>query len=188
MGSWLWQPEVTLHSCPHPRPPGAAQITLVFSMDTRRKGRREKTASGGRKHFPGFCWVSSAPWACTTKAGVTVSLLPLRPQHSILIGPETHCHFPISCLRSTTEPIKVRTLFYTVLLLLSFIIYLSVHPWHMKFPGQALNLNCSCHLYHSCGNASSLTHWAGPGIEPVLLHRQHGILRLHSRNSSYYFF
>ena len=27
--------------------------------------------------------------------------------------------------------------------------------------------NCSCNLSHSCGNARSLTHCAGPGIKPV---------------------
>ena len=35
-----------------------------------------------------------------------------------------------------------------------------------KFPGQGLNLSCSCHLRHSCGNAGSLSHCAGPEIEP----------------------
>ena len=34
--------------------------------------------------------------------------------------------------------------------------------WHMEFPGQVLDLSWS-----SCSNARSLTHYAGPGIEPV---------------------
>lgn len=35
-----------------------------------------------------------------------------------------------------------------------------------KFPGQGLNRSQSCDLHHSYGNAGSLTHCAGPGIEP----------------------
>ena len=47
--------------------------------------------------------------------------------------------------------------------------------WHMEFLGQGSNLSWSCDLYHSCGNARSLTHCAGPGIEPMslLLQRHH---------------
>ena len=36
-----------------------------------------------------------------------------------------------------------------------------------KFPGQGLNQNHSCNLCHSCSNAGSLTHYGGPGIEPI---------------------
>ena len=60
-----------------------------------------------------------------------------------------------------------------------------------KFPGQGLNLSCSWDLCHSCGNARSLTHCAGRGIEPVIhqppkpLQRQCRILNplCHSGNS-----
>ena len=36
-----------------------------------------------------------------------------------------------------------------------------------KFPGQGLNLNCSCDLHQSCSNTRSLTYHARPGIEPM---------------------
>ena len=53
-----------------------------------------------------------------------------------------------------------------------------------KFPGQGLNLSCSCDLCHSCGTCRSLTQFAGQGIEP------HWILSLlcHSGNSYFFFF
>ena len=47
-----------------------------------------------------------------------------------------------------------------------------------KFPGQGLNPRSSCDLCHSCGNAGSLTHCAGPGIIPTPLQRQCWILNL----------
>ena len=40
-------------------------------------------------------------------------------------------------------------------------------PRHMDFPGQGTDLNRRYSLSHSCGNARSLTHYAGPGIEPM---------------------
>lgn len=40
----------------------------------------------------------------------------------------------------------------------------------MEFPGQGSDLSCIGDLYHSCGNSRSLTHCAGPGIEPVSQH------------------
>ena len=42
-------------------------------------------------------------------------------------------------------------------------------PWHMEFPGQESNMSRSGDLHHSCGNAGSLTHCSGPGVEPVSL-------------------
>ena len=45
-----------------------------------------------------------------------------------------------------------------------------------KFLGQGSDPRCSCNLCHSCSDARSLTHYAGPGIEPVLPLRQHCIL------------
>ena len=36
-----------------------------------------------------------------------------------------------------------------------------------KFQGQGSNLSCNFDLHHSCGNAESLTHSAGLGIEPM---------------------
>ena len=38
---------------------------------------------------------------------------------------------------------------------------------HMEFPGQKSEWSHSCDLLHSCGDAGSLTHCAGPGIEPA---------------------
>ena len=37
----------------------------------------------------------------------------------------------------------------------------------MVFLGRGSYLSCSCHLSHSCSNARSSTHCAGPGIKPV---------------------
>ena len=39
-------------------------------------------------------------------------------------------------------------------------------PWNMEFLGQGLDLTHSCNLSCSCFSAGSLTHCAGPGIEP----------------------
>ena len=39
-------------------------------------------------------------------------------------------------------------------------------PWNMEFLGQGLDLTHSCDLSCSCFSAGSLTHCAGPGIEP----------------------
>ena len=48
----------------------------------------------------------------------------------------------------------------------------------MKFPGQGLNMSHSCYICHRCSNATSLTHCAKLGIEPMLLQRQQWILNL----------
>ena len=37
----------------------------------------------------------------------------------------------------------------------------------MKFLGQGSDLSCSCDLSRSSGITGSLTHYDGPGIEPV---------------------
>ena len=37
----------------------------------------------------------------------------------------------------------------------------------MELPDQGSDLSRSCHLSHSCSNTGSLTHCAGPGIEPA---------------------
>ena len=42
----------------------------------------------------------------------------------------------------------------------------------MEFPNQGSDLSDSCHLGHSCGNARSLTHYAGLGIEPAFQRSQ----------------
>ena len=54
-----------------------------------------------------------------------------------------------------------------------------------KFLGQRLNSSHSFDLRHIWGNLGYLTHWAGPGIGPSLLQRQHWILNPlhHSGNS-----
>ena len=39
--------------------------------------------------------------------------------------------------------------------------------WHLEFLGQGSDPNCNFSLSHSCGNAGSLTHCAGPGSEPA---------------------
>ena len=57
---------------------------------------------------------------------------------------------------------------------------LGPNPWHMEVPGLGSTRSCSCWptpqqcwiqatsaIYAAaCGNTASLTHWAGPGIEP----------------------
>ena len=43
-------------------------------------------------------------------------------------------------------------------------------PRRMEF--QESDPNCSCNLNRSCSNAGSLTHCAGPGIEPASQHSQ----------------
>ena len=40
-------------------------------------------------------------------------------------------------------------------------------PWYTEFLDQGSDLSCSCNLNCSCSNAGSLTHCAGPGIEPA---------------------
>ena len=42
-----------------------------------------------------------------------------------------------------------------------------VAPWHMEFPGQGSDPSCSFDLSHSCSNAESSTHCAGPGTKPA---------------------
>ena len=56
---------------------------------------------------------------------------------------------------------------------------------HMEFPGQGSDPSHSHGLGHSCGNARSLTHCVGPGIEPAIQHSKRLLIPLHhSRNSS----
>ena len=45
--------------------------------------------------------------------------------------------------------------------------FFSAAPWQTEFPGQGSDPSYSCDLYCSCGNARSLTHYAGLGMEPV---------------------
>ena len=42
----------------------------------------------------------------------------------------------------------------------------------MEFPGQGSDPSQNCDLSHSYSNARSLTHCAGPGIEPASQHSQ----------------
>ena len=44
--------------------------------------------------------------------------------------------------------------------------------WHMEFLGRGTDRIHSCRLSCHCSNAGSLTHCAGPGIEPVSQHSQ----------------
>ena len=61
---------------------------------------------------------------------------------------------------------------------------------HMEFPGQGSDLSCSCDLSCICSNARSLTHCAGPGIEPVSQSapKMPAIPLCQSRNSHKFFF
>ena len=47
---------------------------------------------------------------------------------------------------------------------------------HLEFPGQGSDLSHICDLSCSCGNARSLTHCTGPGIEPASQHSQDAIV------------
>ena len=43
-------------------------------------------------------------------------------------------------------------------------------PWYMEFLGQGSDRSHSCDLSHSCSNARSSRHCAGPGMEPASQH------------------
>ena len=43
---------------------------------------------------------------------------------------------------------------------------------HMEFPGQGSGQSSRCHPSRGCSNAGSLTHSAGPGIDPASQHSQ----------------
>ena len=53
-----------------------------------------------------------------------------------------------------------------------FFFFFLAAPTHMEFPGQGSDPSHSLNLSLSCGTAGSLTHCAGPGIEPVSQHSQ----------------
>ena len=48
-----------------------------------------------------------------------------------------------------------------------FFLSLLAAPWHMELPGQGLNRSRSLNLSCSSHNPRSLTHCAGPGIDPT---------------------
>ena len=59
-----------------------------------------------------------------------------------------------------------------------------------KFPGQGLNLSCSCDLCHICSNAGSFTYCTGLRIRLTSTRDNTGSLThcTHSRNSLFDFF
>ena len=59
---------------------------------------------------------------------------------------------------------------------LSLSLFFWPHLQHAEASGPGLNLSHSFNLHHSSGNASSLTHFTGPGIESMLPQRQYRIL------------
>lgn len=48
-----------------------------------------------------------------------------------------------------------------------FLFSLLAAPWHMEFQGQGSDPSQGHDLSQNCSNIESLTHCAGPGIEPV---------------------
>ena len=52
-----------------------------------------------------------------------------------------------------------------------------------KFLGQGLNPSCSCGIVCSYSNSGSLTKCVRPGLQPLLLQRQHWILNLLSHTA-----
>ena len=54
----------------------------------------------------------------------------------------------------------------------------------MEFLDQGSDQSCSCDLSHSCVNAGSLTHCAGPGIETVSHCSQDASVPLHHNGNS----
>ena len=59
--------------------------------------------------------------------------------------------------------------------------------WHMEFPGQGSALSPSFHWSHSCGNAGSLTHCAGRGLNLCPGAPQTWLITLcHSGKDSFY--
>ena len=53
-----------------------------------------------------------------------------------------------------------------------FLVFFWLPCRHMKFLGQGSDLSQNLDLSHSCGNARSLTHCAGPGIKSASQHSQ----------------
>ena len=67
--------------------------------------------------------------------------------------------------------------------------YFLATPQNMKLRGQGSDPNHSFELSHSSGNARSLTHCAGPGVEPTSQCSQDlSILLHHSRSSRKIYF
>ena len=50
---------------------------------------------------------------------------------------------------------------------ITYFLFWGATPQHMEFLGQGSTWSRSCTLCHSCGNATSSTHCAGPRIEPA---------------------
>ena len=80
------------------------------------------------------------------------------------------CFF--SCLHFPGRSLSISKKCYISLLsgwnfcFLSFLSFLATW-WHMEFQGQGSDLSLSWDLHCSCGNTWSLTHCAGPGMEPA---------------------
>ena len=71
-----------------------------------------------------------------------------------------YSHLPQCHLAMASAPLTVHLFWFC---LFSFL----AAPQHVEFPSQGSDLGHSCNLSRRCGNARSLTHCAGPGIEPV---------------------
>ena len=66
-----------------------------------------------------------------------------------------------------------------------FFFFFGLPAWHMGFPSQGSDLSHKCDRSRSCGNAGSLTHCAGLGIEPVSQHSRGPTIPLHHSRSSW---
>ena len=88
--------------------------------------------------------------------------------------PSEHCYFQEGTFPSSSSTMSsflahFKDLFLSLSLSFFFSFFFSFLAFlkHMEFPGQGSHLSHSDNLYHSWGNIGSLTHCAGPGIEPA---------------------
>lgn len=150
----------------------AASLLGAAGLDLRSGGMRralwEPVAHEARTSWP--CSCLGAAGRNMGLAWVLSSDFPaLRPK-PLPLG-HSHCladlaHFHLTCKYRNHLNLFLVFLhmvsFQFVILFFAFLAAL----WHMELPRQGLDLSHSRDLSGSCGNARSLTHCAGPGIEP----------------------
>ena len=81
-------------------------------------------------------------------------------------GVKHSANLPSATMETGMQMIPASLVFCCCFVLLPFL----ATPRHMELPGQGSELSRNCDPSHSCGNARSLTHCAGPGIKPRCQH------------------